>query len=223
VRTRDEDRILFRDGSGRRFAIRDAFRGEQWDSWSTRTRQEYDDKHQRPISRAILRGGYAVVLLDGVHESLLTRHHRIRAGDYGSFVSRKDHIEGSKEELTGRIVVEKCMRVILVALYHVDEIIEDTLERLAHKIRGSEITRELTAIEDRESSQYKAKLEASEQVMRTAVGEAMDSNSQFREAIKLKLTPKEIGDAWPRISSWFLGSAYDGAMLNENQEVSMPF
>jgi hypothetical protein len=53
------------------------------------------------------------------------------------------------------------MRVILLALYHVDEIIDDTLESLAHKIRCSEITIELTAIEDREPSQYKARLEAS--------------------------------------------------------------
>jgi hypothetical protein len=59
--------------------------------------------------------------------------------------------------------------------------------------------------------------------MRTTVDEAMDSNSQFREAIKLKLTPKEIGNTWLEISSWFLESACDGAMLHENQVVRMPF
>jgi hypothetical protein len=153
----------------------------------------------------------------------MTMYDRTRDGDDSLLVSRKDHIEGSEKELEVEIVAEKCMRVILLALYHVDEIIDDTLESLAHKIRCSEITIELTAIEDRESSQYKARLEALEQVVRTTVDEAMDSNSQFREAIKLKLTPKEISNTWLEISSWFLESACDGAMLHENQVVRMPF
>jgi len=147
---------------------------------------------------------------------------RTRLGDDGLLVSRRDHIKKSNEELAGGIVVEKCMRVVLIALYHVDEVIEDTLESLAHNIRCSEITRELTAIEDRESSQYKAKLESLEQVMRAMVDEAMNSNSQFREAMKLRFAPEEIGNAWLRISSWFLLSAY-GVMLDENQVVRMLF
>jgi hypothetical protein len=144
-------------------------------------------------------------------------------GGSGLLVSSKDHIEGSKEELAGGIVVEKCMRVELVALYPVDEIIEDTLERLAHELRCSKITRELTAIEGRKSSQYQTKLESLEKVMSTMVDEALDSNSQFHEAMKLRFTPTAIGNAWQLISSWFLESAYDGAILDENQVVRMPF
>jgi hypothetical protein len=164
-----------------------------------------------------------VVLVNGPHDLSVTMYDRPRPGDQGLLVSRKDHIEASEEELEGGIVVEKCMRVDLAALYPADEVLQDTLERLAHELRCSEITRELTAIEDRESGQYKAKLEPLEQIMRTMVDEAMDSNSQFREAMKLRLAPEEIGNAWLDISSWFLESAYDGAMLDENQVVRMPF
>jgi hypothetical protein len=59
--------------------------------------------------------------------------------------------------------------------------------------------------------------------MRTMVDEAMDSNSQFREAMKLRFTPTGTVNAWLDISSWFLESAYNRAILHKNQVVRIPF
>jgi hypothetical protein len=101
-----------------------------------------------------------VVLVNGLHDLSVTMCGRPRPRDQGLLVSRKDNINGSEEELEGGIVVEKCTRVDLAALYQADEIVQDTLELLAHGLRCFEITRELTAIEDREPSQYEAKLKS---------------------------------------------------------------
>jgi hypothetical protein len=219
IRTRPERRVLFRDGSGKKFAIYDSFRSQHWDSWSTQTREEYDEKHQRPISRAILRGGSAVVLVDGLYNSHFTAHDRTRQGDSGLLVGRNTYIKENGQELAGEIVAEKYMRVILAALYPTDEIVQDTFERLANRLRCSEITKELAAIEDHESIHYKIKLETLEESMRKMVDEALDSNSQFREAMKVMFTPGGIENSWLAISSWFLASEYIGVMLEEDQVV----
>jgi hypothetical protein len=99
VRTRDESRVLFRDGNGTRFAIHHSFRSQQWGSLSTQTRRDYYEKHKRPISRAILQGGCAVVLVNRLRDLSMTVYDRTRDGDDSLLVSRKDHIEGSEKEL----------------------------------------------------------------------------------------------------------------------------
>lgn len=168
-----------RDDSGKWVRIIDWYRSEKNKTWTKEERLAYDRGEDGPLCRCIDTGNCALIY-DVLPSFATTRVACMVQVEQASEVPEKAVLE--KDELATPLKTHRQRSVMMSSLSSSEEIMMDIVEELADTIAADQVTRDLLAIENRNSEEWEDALARVRSKMKDAVREAWREHPGLRQA-----------------------------------------
>jgi hypothetical protein len=188
-RTRQEQIFFKNTTTSKWYRLMDRIWALNAKKWSKEQLRQYNDTHKESMTKAIQEGNCAII-------------QSANDGGYGSLV-RVIAEEQEPDNSVSSLLVHRILHIQFSELSQSEVKLAETVNRLAGILREEETTRELLAIQNKDTEQYKGLLEISKRKMKDLMAETWENDHEFVQAVHDSIGDDLQHDMWVQIAGWF--------------------